>query len=62
MLEHVRSRVGPLAVMLDLMTPIVRGFGADLNRDTVRNVERAASGLRAKKNAYLDMVKIMEAN
>ncbi len=61
MFEHVRSRIGPLAILLDLMTPITRRFGPDLNRDTVRNVERAGFRITREENVYLDIVKIIEA-
>ena len=33
--EHVRSRLTPLAIMQDLMTPFTRRLGPDMNRDTV---------------------------
>ena len=61
MFEHVRSRIGPLAILLDLMTPITRRFGPDLNRDTVSNVERAGFRITREENVYLDIVKIIEA-
>jgi ubiquinone/menaquinone biosynthesis C-methylase UbiE len=35
MFEHVRSRIRPLGVFLDLMTPISRIVGPDLNREPV---------------------------
>lgn len=61
MFEHVRSRIGPLATLLDLMTPLTRGFGPDLNRDTVGNVEKAGFRIRREENVYLDIVKTIEA-
>ncbi len=60
MLEHVRSRIGPLGVFLDLMTPLSRRFGPDLNRDTVGNMQRAGFRLRREENIYLDIIKIIE--
>ena len=33
MFEHVRSAIGPLGIMMDLLTPLSRRFGPDLNRD-----------------------------
>ncbi len=60
MLEHVRSRIGPLGVFLDLMTPLSRRFGPDLNRDTVGNVQKAGFRLRREENVYLDIIKIIE--
>ena len=62
MFEHVRSRIGPLAIMCDLMTPLARRLGPDLNRDTVRNVERAGFRITREENVYLDIVKIIEAS
>lgn len=61
MFEHVRSKIGPLGVFLDLMTPLSRRFGPDLNRDTVGNVQRAGFRIRREENVYLDVVKIIEA-
>jgi len=61
MFEHVRSKIGPFGIFLDLMTPLARRFGPDLNRDTVGNVQKAGFRLRREENMYLDIVKIIEA-
>ena len=61
MMEHVRSAFGPLGVMMDLLTPLSRRLGPELNRDTVGNVQKAGFRLRRVENAYLDVVKIIEA-
>lgn len=61
MFEHVRSGIGPLGVMMDLMTPLTRQIGPALNRDTVGNVQKAGFHLRRVENVYLDIVKIIEA-
>ena len=61
MFEHVRSAIGPLGILMDLMTPIVRRFGPELNRDTVGNVQKAGFRLRRVENVYLDVVKAIEA-
>jgi len=61
MFEHVRSRIGPLGILQDLMTPITRRQGPDLNRDTVTNVQRAGFRIVRVENAYLDIVKMIEA-
>lgn len=61
MFEHVRSKIGPFGVFLDLMTPLSRRVGPDLNRDTVGNVQKAGFRLRREENVYLDIVKIIEA-
>jgi ubiquinone/menaquinone biosynthesis C-methylase UbiE len=60
MFEHVRSRIGPLGVFLDLMTPLSRRVGPELNRDTVGNVLKAGFRIRREENVYLDIVKIIE--
>lgn len=61
MFEHVRSKVGPFAFLLDIMTGLTRKIGPDLNRDTVGNVRLAGFLLRREENVYLDIVKIIEA-
>jgi ubiquinone/menaquinone biosynthesis C-methylase UbiE len=61
MFEHVRSRCGPIALMQDLMTPISRRIGPEMNRDTVGNVLRAGFELCREENVYLDVVKAIEA-
>jgi ubiquinone/menaquinone biosynthesis C-methylase UbiE len=61
MFEHVRSRIGPIAMMQDLLTPLSRRFGPDMNRDTVANVLRAGFELVREENAYLDIVKAIRA-
>ena len=60
MFEHVRSRIGPLGVFLDLMTPLSRRLGPDLNRDTVGNVQKAGFRIRREENVYLDILKAIE--
>jgi ubiquinone/menaquinone biosynthesis C-methylase UbiE len=59
--EHVRSRIGPIAILQDLLTPISRRIGPDMNRDTVGNVLRAGFELCRERNVYLDVVKGIEA-
>jgi phosphatidylethanolamine/phosphatidyl-N-methylethanolamine N-methyltransferase len=61
MLEHVRSAIGPFAILMDLMTPLFSRLGPELNRDTVGNVQKAGFRLRRVENVYLDVVKIIEA-
>lgn len=61
MFEHVRSHVGPVAVLQDLMTPITRRLGPDMNRDTAGNVLRAGFELYRETNVYIDVVKAIEA-
>ena len=59
--EHVRSRLGPIAVMQDLLTPLSRRVGPDLNRDTLGNLLRAGFRVLREDNVYLDVVKAIEA-
>ncbi len=61
MFEHVRSRIGPLAILQDLLTPFTRRLGPDMNRDTTENVRRAGFELRREDNVYLDVVRAIEA-
>jgi ubiquinone/menaquinone biosynthesis C-methylase UbiE len=63
MFEHVRSKIGPFALLLDFMTFLSRklSIGPDLNRDTVGNVLKAGFRLRREENVYLDIVKMIEA-
>ncbi len=61
MFEHVRSRIGPLAIVQDFMTVVTRRFGPAMNRDTVSNVVRAGFQLYRDNNVYLDIVKAIEA-
>ena len=61
MFEHVRSKIGPFALILDFMTFLTRKVGPDLNRDTVGNVLQAGFHLQREENVYLDIVKTIEA-
>ena len=61
MFEHVRSRIGPVGILMDLMTPLSSRIGPEINRDTVGNVQKAGFRLRRVENVFLDVVKIIEA-
>ncbi len=61
MFEHTGSRWFPFNVMLNAMTPLARRLGPDLNRKTVRNVERAGFSIVEVRNIYLDVVKTITA-
>jgi ubiquinone/menaquinone biosynthesis C-methylase UbiE len=61
MFEHTGSGWFPFNVMLDLMTPLTRLGGPEVNRHTVANVERAGFRVRRVVNLYLDVVKTIEA-
>ena len=57
----VRMVVWPgMDMVLDLMTPLSRRVGPELNRDTVGNVQKAGFRIRREENVYLDIVKIIE--
>jgi ubiquinone/menaquinone biosynthesis C-methylase UbiE len=61
MFEHVRSRFGPVAFLQDMMTPVFRWMGPDMNRDTVSNVIQAGFEVLHEDNIYVDVVKAIEA-
>jgi ubiquinone/menaquinone biosynthesis C-methylase UbiE len=61
MFEHTGSRLFPFSLMLHLMTPLTRLAGPEVNRKTVRNVERAGFRIRRVVNLYLDVIKTIEA-
>ncbi len=61
MFEHMRSGIAQFGVLLDMMTPLTRRLGPDLNRDTVGNVQKAGLKLRRVENVYMDIVRIIEA-
>ena len=59
MFEHTRSRYFPFSLMLNLMTPVSRRYGPEMNRDTVANVTRAGFEIQAVELVYLDVVKMI---
>jgi len=61
MFEHTGSRYYPFRLMMNLMTPLSRIVGPDMNRDTVGNVEAGGFHLRAVEHVYLDVVKTIHA-
>ncbi len=58
--EHVRSRIGPVGILLDTMTPLSRTVGPALNRETVSSVQAAGFSIVGEENVYLDIVKWIE--
>lgn len=62
MFEHTGSRYFPFNVLLKVMAPIVRRFGPDVNRNTVRNVARAGFRVREVRHRYLDVIKTIVAD
>ena len=61
MFEHTGSRWFPFNLMLNLMSPLSRRFGPEMNRDTVANVARAGFEVAAVEPVYLDVVKMIRA-
>jgi ubiquinone/menaquinone biosynthesis C-methylase UbiE len=61
MFEHMRSRIGPIAIFQDLMSPLTQRCGPAMNRDTLGNVLRAGFDLLRERNVYMDIVKAIEA-
>ena len=61
MFEHTGSHVFPFSLMLDVMTPLWKPIGPEMNRDTVANVEKAGFEIREVDNIYLDVVKTIIA-
>jgi ubiquinone/menaquinone biosynthesis C-methylase UbiE len=61
MFEHVRAGHPWLGFMMDLMNPVVRTFGPEVNRRTADNVRAAGFVIEREFNVYLDMVKLFEA-
>ncbi len=61
MFEHTGSRYFPFSLVLNLMTPLARKVGPEMNRDTVANVQRAGFTVKQVKNVFLDVVKTIVA-
>ena len=61
LLEHVRSRLPILGRIMDWLNPVsVRLQGANINRDTVGNVEKAGLSARRVDNLFLDVFKLID--
>ncbi len=61
MFEHTGSRYFPFNLMMNLMTPLSKRFGPEMNRPTVDNVRRAGFRIREVRHVYLDVVKTITA-
>ena len=61
MFEHTGSRCFPFGLMLDVMNPLARHLGPEINRDTTANVRAAGFEITRVTNIYLDVVKTIEA-
>jgi ubiquinone/menaquinone biosynthesis C-methylase UbiE len=61
MFEHTGSHVFPFNLMLNIMTPLWKPIGPEMNRDTVVNVQKAGFEIQKVNNIYLDVVKTIVA-
>lgn len=61
MFEHTGSHVFPFNLMLEIMTPLWKPIGPEMNRDTVDNVNKAGYEILEVNNLYLDVVKTIIA-
>jgi predicted methyltransferase len=61
MFEHTGSRYYPFRLMMNLMTPLSRRFGPEMNRATVENVKAAGFRLDGVEHVFLDVVKTIHA-
>lgn len=62
LLEHVLSKRLLLRFLMKLVNPImVRITGANINRVTVRNIQKAGFRIEEEKNLWLDIVKLIVA-
>ncbi|MBV1882672.1 MAG: class I SAM-dependent methyltransferase [Pseudomonadales bacterium] len=61
MFEHTGSRYFPISLMMNVMTPLTRQIGPEMNRKTVDNVQQAGFDDIKVTNVYLDVVKIIRA-
>jgi ubiquinone/menaquinone biosynthesis C-methylase UbiE len=61
MFEHVRPSNFYLGFVMDVMNPVVRKMGPEINRRTADNLRAAGFRLTREYNVYLDLVKLFEA-
>jgi len=61
MFEHTGSRLFPVSVMMQFMSPVASRFGPALDRDTVANVEAAGFEITGVNHIFLDTVKTIHA-
>ena len=61
MFEHTGSRYFPFRIMMNVMTPLSKRFGPEMNRPTVENVRAAGFQLSSVQHVYLDVVKTISA-
>lgn len=61
MFEHTGSRWFPFNLMLNVMTPLSRRLGPEMNRPTLDNVAAAGFRVHSVENLYLDVLKVIVA-
>lgn len=61
MFEHTGSRYFPFNIIMNIMTPLTRKVGPDMNRRTIDNVKAAGFSITEVNNIYLDIVKTITA-
>ena len=62
LLEHMRPGNAPLGFLFDMLNPmVVRMMGANINRRTVKNVQKAGWKVRMEKRLSSDIVRWIEA-
>ena len=61
MFEHTGSRFFPFSMMMNVMTPLSRRFGPEMNRKTDDNVRAAGFEIEKIDPVYLDVVKRIHA-
>lgn len=61
MFEHTGSKIFPFNVMLNIMTPLTRKLGPEMNRPTQDNVKKAGFTIKNINPIYMDVVKTIYA-
>jgi ubiquinone/menaquinone biosynthesis C-methylase UbiE len=62
LLEHMRSGNPLLGIFFDLLNPIiVRVMGANINRRTMENIQKAGWQIRVEERLHSDIVRWIEA-
>ncbi|HJN50790.1 MAG: class I SAM-dependent methyltransferase [Pseudomonadales bacterium] len=61
MFEHTGSRCFPFNLMMEVMTPLTRKLGPEMNRKTVDNVTAAGFTVTEVNHIFLDIVKTIKA-
>ncbi|MCP2239618.1 class I SAM-dependent methyltransferase [Thermoanaerobacterium thermosaccharolyticum] len=62
MLEHVRSKKQIIGTLMDILNPLtVNTWGANINRDTVKNLKISGFKILKEENLALDIMKLIIA-